>query len=87
VDTLLRACDLHADLPASAIGADYRGWLGVSWTSGGTGFQVESPVVGFKLGLTEGVEVHLLGLALGVDLWPPALIVPLGPGRIGFADR
>ena len=86
VDRLLRECDLHADLPATAIGRDYRGLVGASLTSGGTGAQVETPLAGLRLGLKEGVEVHLFALALGVDLWPPALIVPLGPGRLGFED-
>jgi len=27
------------------------------------------------------------GLSIGVDLWPPAILIPLGPGRLGFADR
>ena len=58
--------------------------MGFSKTSGGTGVQLESPLVGLRVGLTEGIEVHLFGLALGVDLWPPAIIVPLGPGRIGL---
>ncbi len=87
VDVMLRKCDLHVDLPATSIGKDYRGLLGASWTSGGTGFQIESPIVGLKLGLTEGVEIHVFGLAVGIDLWPPAIIVPLGGGRIGFDDR
>ena len=87
VDYMIRTCDLDVDLAAPSIGKDYRGLLGVSWTSGGTGFQVETPVVGLKLGLTEGIEVHLLGMAIGIDLWPPAIIVPVGPGRIGFDDR
>ena len=87
VDSLLRRCDLHADLPATAIGRDYRGLIGVSWTAGGTGVQFETPIAGVKLGLTEGIEVHFFALAFGLDLWPPALIVPFGPGRIGFADR
>jgi hypothetical protein len=87
VDKLLRTCRLRADLPATSIGRDYRGIIGMSWTSGGTGFQVETPIVGFRLGLTEGVEVHLFGFALGIDLWPPALIVPFGSGRLGFDDR
>ncbi len=87
VDALLRRCKLRADLPTTAIGKDYRGrFIGASWTSGGTGFQVETPLVGFRLGLTEGIEVHLLTLAFGVDLWPPAILIPFGPGRIGFAD-
>jgi hypothetical protein len=60
--------------------------LGASLTSGGTGIQVETPIVGVKLGLKEGVELHVLALAFGVDLWPPALIVPFGSGRVGFED-
>lgn len=87
VDYMIRACNLHVDLAAPSIGKDYRGLIGVSWTAGGTGFQIETPLVGLKLGLTEGVEIHLLGLAIGIDLWPPAIIVPVGPGRIGFDDR
>ena len=39
------------------------------------------------LGLKEGIELHVIGLSIGIDFWPPAIIVPLGPGRIGFADR
>jgi len=58
-----------------------------SKTSEGTGVQVESPVVGAKIGLAEGLEVHIGTLPFGVDLWPPALIVPIGGGRLGFADR
>jgi hypothetical protein len=87
VDRLLRRCGLRADLPSTAIGKDYRGLIGAGWTSGGTGVQIETPVLGVKLGLTEGVELHVLGLAFGVDLWPPAFIVPFGSGRVGFADR
>ena len=61
--------------------------VGVSWTSGGTGVELETPVAGVRLGLTEGVVVQILGISLGIDFWPPALIVPLGPGRLGFDDR
>jgi hypothetical protein len=75
------------DLPAPSIGKDYRGVFGVSGTSGGTGVQLETPLVGAKVGLTEGIEAHVLGMALGVDVWPPALIVPVEHGRVGFADR
>jgi hypothetical protein len=87
IDWLIRRCSMHVDLPGPNIGKDYRGLIGVSTTGGGTGVQLETPLAGLKLGLTEGIEVHVLGLALGVDFWPPALIVPLGPGRIGFDDR
>lgn len=87
VDTMLRRCGFGVDLPVSAFGKDFRGVAGASFTSGGTGVQVESPVLGVRLGLTEGIAVHLFTLTFGVDLWPPALLVPLGPGRIGFDDR
>lgn len=86
-DVMLRRCKLRASLPANAIGKDYRGKLGVSRTTEGTGVQVESWLLGLRVGLKEGVEVHVIGLAFGIDLWPPALIIPLGSGRLGFGDR
>lgn len=87
VDYLARTCGLGVELPATSIGRDFRGWVGVSTTAGGTGVQLETPLVGLKVGLTEGVELHILALVIGVDLWPPALILPVGDGRLGFADR
>lgn len=86
-DQILRKCHLHASLPATSVGKDWRGWIGGGVTSEGTGLQVETPVLGLKIGLKEGIEVHVIGLSIGVDLWPPAIILPLGPGRLGFADR
>jgi len=86
-DVVLRRCKLSASLPATSIGKDWRGLFGAGITSERTGVQVETPLLGVKIGLKEGVEVRILGLTFGVDLWPPAIIVPLGPGRIGFADR
>lgn len=87
VDTMLRRCGFRAELPATSVGKDYRGLIGVSWTSGGTGVQLETPLVGIRLGLTEGIQLHLFGLAIGIDFWPPALVYPLGNGRLGFDDR
>jgi hypothetical protein len=86
VDFMLRHCSIHVELPATAIGRDYRGLIGASVTSLGTGVQLETWAVGVKLGLEEGVEVHVLDLPLGVHLWPPAITVPVNPGRIGFDD-
>lgn len=86
IDAMLRRCGLHATLPATAVGRDFRGWFGVTATSGGTGVQLETPIIGLRIGLTEGVEVHVFGLAFGIDLWPPAIILPVGPGRLGFDD-
>lgn len=87
VDVMMRRCGFRADLPATAIGKDYRGIIGLSFSSGGTGVQLDTPIIGVRIGLTEGVQVHIFGLTIGIDLWPPAIIVPVGEGRIGFADR
>lgn len=86
-DRVMRKCGIHASLPSTSVGKDWRGWFGAGVTSEGTGLQLETPLVGLKIGLKEGVEVHVLGLAFGIDLWPPAIILPVGPGRLGFADR
>lgn len=86
-DVMLRKCKLRASLPSTAIGKDWRGAIGGGVTSEGTGLQIETPIIGLKVGLKEGVELHLLGLSIGIDLWPPAIILPLGPGRLGIADR
>jgi hypothetical protein len=88
-DIVMRRCKLSGALPSTSVGKDWRGKLGfgAGITSERTGVQLETPIVGVKVGLKEGVELHFLGLSIGVDLWPPALIVPLGPGRLGFADR
>jgi len=84
VDVMLRRCGIHVELPATAIGRDYRGPIGASVTSLGTGLQLETWAFGAKIGLEEGVELHVASLALGVHVWPPAITVPVNPGRIGF---
>jgi hypothetical protein len=86
-DVVLRRCKLSASLPSTSVGKDWRGIVGGGITSERTGVQVETPVLGLKVGLKEGIEVHVIGLSIGVDFWPPAIILPLGPGRLGFADR
>lgn len=86
VDQMLRRCGIAVSLPSTCVGKDYRGLISASWTSGGTGAQLETWPVGISVGLKEGIELHILGLALGLDLWPPAIIVPVNPGRIGFDD-
>jgi hypothetical protein len=87
VDVMLRECKWKVDLPATAIGKDYRGFFGASLTSGGTGIQLETPAVGIKVGATEGLEIHVLALTFGFDFWPFAIKVPGGIGRIGWEDR
>jgi hypothetical protein len=79
----LRHCEIHVELPATAIGRDYRGLVGAGVTESGTGVQLESWLIGARIGLREGVEGHVTGLALGVHFWPPGITVPVNPGRIG----
>jgi hypothetical protein len=82
---VLRKCDIHVELPATAIGRDYVGVVGAQVTESGTGIQVGTLPFGIRLGLQEGIEFQLFGLPLGIHFWPPGITVPVNPGRIGFA--
>ena len=84
IDSLLRSCDVDLPMSPTAIGKDWRGWVGASVTRQSTGVQLETPVIGIAIGLREGLELHPLGLTLGVDPWPPATLLPVGHGRFGF---
>ncbi len=78
---------LQLDLPANAIGKDFRPIsdpLGVSSTGSGLQFSVLG-LFGLSVGIQEGFEINLLGLGFGLDLNPPALRLPF-VGRLGF-DR
>jgi len=79
--------ELRLDIPANAIGKDYRAWdAPVAFAPSGTGVQLSLlGVAGLTLGVEEGVEVNVLGLNLGIDFLRPALRVP-GLGRIGFPE-
>jgi hypothetical protein len=79
---VLKQSEVPYDFDPRAIGKDYAGMLGASLTSARSGFQVDSPVSGFKAGFTDGVEAHFFCLTFGLDLWPPALKTPFG--RFGF---
>ena len=76
--------ELGLDLPPTAIGKDYLG-LGtfVARSPSGTGFQVSLfGLLGVTIGIEEGIEINLLGLAVGVDPLDLALRLP-GLGRLG----
>lgn len=79
---------LQLDLPANAIGKDYRPLtrpIGLSPT--GSGVQASFlGLLGLSVGLQEGVEFNVLGLNFGVDLNAPALRLPF-VGRLGWDDR
>lgn len=76
--------ELGLDLPSTAIGKDYLG-LGsfAARSPSGTGFQVSLfGLLGVLIGIEEGIELNLLGLAVGVDPLDLALRLP-GLGRLG----
>lgn len=79
--------ELGVELPPHAIGKD---WIDdgdlFGRTESGTGLQFSVlGALGLTVGLAEGVELNILGLSFGVDLWRPALKLPF-VGRIGFKD-
>jgi hypothetical protein len=80
--------ELGLDLPPHAIGKDYptNGSI-VDRAPSGTGFQLSLfGLAGLLLAVEEGVEVNVLGLSFGLDLFTPALRLP-GLGRVGFPQR
>lgn len=83
-----RTPEIGVELPANAVGKDWinEGSLfGVSETRTGFQFSVFG-LLGFTLGLGDGVEVNILGMSLGIDFLRPALKLPM-VGRIGFQDK
>jgi hypothetical protein len=81
---VLREAGVAADLDPRAVGKDYLGVVGADWTTTRTGIQIETPLVGLKLGVKDGIEVHFLCATFGLDAWPPAFKTPCG--RIGFPE-
>ena len=76
---------LKLDLPANAIGKDYRPLSQpVGLSTSGTGVQASLlGLLGVSIGWQEGLEINLLGLNFGIDVNPPALRLPM-LGRIGM---
>lgn len=79
--------EMGVELPSNAIGKD---WIDdgdlFGFSESGTGVQFSTlGALGLTLGLAEGVELNLLGLSFGLDLWRPAIKLPI-VGRLGFKD-
>jgi uncharacterized protein DUF3750 len=77
--------ELQLNMPSNAIGKDFLpNWNIVAMTPSGTGAQFSLlGVAGILVGADEGIEVNVLGFALGIDVLKPALKLP-GIGRVGF---
>ena len=78
---------LRLDLPANAIGKDYRPVSRpVGLSPSGAGLQASFlGLLGLSVGLEEGLEFNILGLNFGVDLNSPGLRLPF-LGRLGLDD-
>ncbi|MEO8409815.1 MAG: DUF3750 domain-containing protein, partial [Propionivibrio sp.] len=78
---------LQLDLPANAIGKDYRPiYRPIGLSPSGSGVQLSLlGLLGLSVGLEEGVEVNILGLNFGLDLNRPGLRLPF-VGRVGMDD-
>lgn len=78
---------LKLDLPANAVGKDYRTIdrpLGRS--SSGSGVQASLlGLLGLNVGWGEGIEINILGLNFGIDVNSPGLRLPF-IGRLGMDD-
>jgi hypothetical protein len=77
--------DLALRLPVTAVGKDYlTGGKFLDVPPGGRGLQLSlGGLAGFIIGAEEGVELNILGAAIGIDPLPPAIKLP-GIGRIGW---
>lgn len=77
--------ELGLALPSNAVGKDFLpGGAVVAAVPSGTGYQVSLyGLAGVLVARTEGIEVNVLGLALGIDFRAPGLKLP-GIGTLGF---
>lgn len=78
---------LKLDLPANAIGKDFRPIadpIGRSPTGNGVQLSVLG-LLGLSVGIEEGIEINLLGLNFGLDLNSLGLRLPF-IGRLGMND-
>lgn len=80
--------ELKVSLPPHAIGKDYfESPVKLTSSPSNTGAQFSLyGMLGLTLGIEEGVEFNIIGLNFGLDLWPPAIKIPIA-GRIGFPER
>jgi hypothetical protein len=77
--------ELGLDMPPIAVGKDYLTNGGLfARTPSGSGVQLSLlGILGLSVGRTEGLEINLLGLIIGIDPLGLALKLP-GVGRVGL---
>ncbi len=86
VSYMIRNIDgLDRELPPHAIGKEYGDFGGLTASHTGLRFSLFG-LLGGKIGASEGISIHILGLQFGFDLWTPAVELPFA-GRLGFEDK
>lgn len=79
--------EIGVELPPHAIGKDYLSknqFAAISESK--TGAQLSAyGLLGLTVGLGDGIELNILGMSFGLDIWRPALKLPF-VGRLGFED-
>lgn len=89
VDYLIRRTpEVKTELPPHAIGKDWPSDFSVfSISPSGTGGQFSAyGMLGLTIGLSEGLEINILGLNFGLDFYSPAIKLPF-VGRLGFDKK
>ena len=76
--------EIKTELPPHAIGKDYASLNDfISKSPSSRGFQISLfGLLGFTLGIDEGLEVNIIGLNFGIDVLRPAIKLPF-VGRLG----
>lgn len=79
----LQVPELKLDLPATAIGKDWRPLIStIGKSASGTGGQVSFyGLLGITAGFEEGIEINILGLSIELDIFDLSLELP-GIGRV-----
>ena len=79
----LQVPELQLDLPATAIGKDWRPVLKTfGLSASGTGVQVSFyGLLGITAGYEEGLEINILGLSIELDIFDLSMELP-GIGRL-----
>lgn len=84
---VLDEAGVSLDLHPKMVGKDWHPGplgFGVGLTPSRTGLHVDVLTLGAAVGLLDGIELHMLGMTWGIDLWPPAIKTPLG--RLGMEE-
>lgn len=81
---VLDQAGLASDFHPKMVGKDWHGPIGFGLTPSRTGVHVDILTMGAAVGLEDGLELHVLGLTFGIDIWPPAIKTPFG--RLGMPE-